>query len=209
MGGAVAVVSRAPTIGVMVSGNAMAHLYLEAESRTRPDFGRHAQLLQDLLKRPSIDLMLTARDGRVTVSSAARGRATTWLDERGYHYERGSGDPLGIGKNLDGVSSDAAYDATIDTDYPDGVVQIVHLATAPRAGEVILSAARDWDFRARYEPIPHLSSHGALHREHMMVPLLVNRVPRHTPRRTVDVMPSALAALGKAIPPGLDGRSFL
>jgi arylsulfatase A-like enzyme len=85
----------------------------------------------------------------------------------------------------------------------------VHLALAPRSGEIILSAARDWDFRARYEPIPHVSSHGALHREHMLVPLLMNHRVRGIPRRTVDVMPSALAALGKPIPPGLDGESFV
>ena len=95
------------------------------------------------------------------------------------------------------------------TDYPDSLVQIANLAGSARAGEVILSAARGWDFRAHYEPIPHVSTHGALHREHMLVPLLVNRPPARTPRRTVDVMPSALAALGKAIPPGLDGASFV
>jgi hypothetical protein len=43
----------------------------------------------------------------------------------------------------------------------------------------------------------------------MMVPLLVNRPVSGRPRRTVDVMPSALAALGKPIPSGLDGSSFL
>ena len=102
-----------------------------------------------------------------------------------------------------------AYDATAETDYPDGVVQIAHLVTAPRSGEIVLSAARDWDFRARYEPIPHVSSHGALHREHMLVPLLVYRPTTRSPRRTVDVMPSALEALGKTIPLGLDGVSFL
>jgi hypothetical protein len=83
------------------------------------------------------------------------------------------------------------------------------LATAPRSGEIVLSASRDWDFRARYEPIPHISSHGALHREHMLVPLLVNQPVRREPRRTVDVMPSALTALGLPVPSGLDGESFL
>ena len=125
-----------------------------------------------------------------------------------YYYKRMKGDPLAIGRDLQGVSADEAYEATIDTEYPDSVVQIVHLGDAPRSGDIILSAAHDWDFRARYEPIPHVSSHGALHREHMLVPLLLNRPPRGRPRRTVDVMPSALAALGKPIPPGLDGRSF-
>jgi hypothetical protein len=77
---------------------------------------------------------------------------------------------------------------------------IAHLVASPRSGDIILSAARDWDYRARYEPIPHVSSHGALHREHMLVPLLLNRPPVGVPRRTVDVMPSALAALGKRWP---------
>jgi arylsulfatase A-like enzyme len=43
----------------------------------------------------------------------------------------------------------------------------------------------------------------------MLVPLLLNRSAKHEPRRTVDVMPSALKALGLPIPSGLDGESFL
>jgi hypothetical protein len=54
-----------------------------------------------------------------------------------------------------------------------------------------------------------VSSHGALHRDHMLVPLLLNRPPAAAPRRTVDVMPSALSALRKAVPAGLDGESFI
>jgi arylsulfatase A-like enzyme len=42
----------------------------------------------------------------------------------------------------------------------------------------------------------------------MLVPLLLNRPPSLTPRRTVDVMPSALAALGITAPKTLDGVSF-
>jgi len=198
-------------VAVMVSGNAMAHLYLDIRSRKRPttSSGRYAELLDALLARPSVDLALLPAGDRITVRSSTNGKAVVRVDDRGYHYERETGDPLGIGHDLSAVSSDAAYDATIDTDYPDSVVQIVHLALASRSGEIILSAARDWDFRSRYEPIVHVSSHGALHREHMLVPLLVNRPPRARPRRTVDVMPSALTALGKSVPRGLDGVSFL
>jgi hypothetical protein len=43
----------------------------------------------------------------------------------------------------------------------------------------------------------------------MMVPLLLDRPPARAPRRTADVMPSVLAALGCAIPGGLDGESFV
>jgi hypothetical protein len=132
-------------------------------------------------------------------------------DETGrtrYAYRPDSADPLGVGGAFEGDADDA-WAATADGDYPDAIVQIAHLAGAARAGDVILSAAREWDFRAQYEPIPHRSSHGALHREHMLVPLLLNRPAPRTPRRTTDVMPSALAALGIAVPPGLDGESFL
>lgn len=203
--------SRAPEVAVMVSGNAMAHLYVDLPSRVRANKldARYTALATALLARPSVDLMLMPGGDGALVSHATRGTALVWHDTRGYHYVQQSGDPLLIGTNLSELSADAAYDATIHTDYPDGVVQIAHLAASPRAGEIILSAARDWDLRARYEPIPHFSSHGALHREHMMVPVLVNQPIHGTPRRTVDVMPSALAALGKSIPSGLDGKSFL
>ena len=43
----------------------------------------------------------------------------------------------------------------------------------------------------------------------MLVPLLLNRPPARVPRRTADVMPSALAALGLGVPEGLDGASFV
>ncbi|MDF1504544.1 hypothetical protein PYV61_16425, partial [Roseisolibacter sp. H3M3-2] len=126
-----------------------------------------------------------------------------------YDYAPIDGDPLGLGGPLTGLDADAAYDACAATDYPDALVQVAHLAGAPRAGDVVVSAARDWDLRARYEPIPHVSSHGALHREHMLVPLLTSRPPARAPRRTADVMPSALRALGLPVPPGLDGESFV
>jgi hypothetical protein len=207
------VVAVAPDVAVMVSGNAMAHLYLDVRSRS-PFNGRlddrWSPLVDSLLARPSVDLLLVRRNDGAVIRSASRGSATVSLNDTGYHYTRESGDPLGIGRDLCRTSANAAYDATIETDYPDGVVQIAHLASASRSGEIILSAARDWDFRARYEPIPHVSSHGALHRDHMLVPLLLNRPPKGKgrPRRTVDVMASALAALGKAAPGGLDGVSF-
>jgi hypothetical protein len=205
------VFTPSPDVAVMVSGNAMAHVYIEVRSSRAPGNAlgpRWTELLDALLARPSVDIALVRGEMDVTVHSGRRGQATAWLDGDRYHYRRDAGDPLGIGRDLDGVSANEAYDATIETDYPDGLVQIIHLARSPRSGEIILSAARDWDFRARYEPIPHVSSHGALHREHILVPLLVNRPVRGRPRRTVDVMPSALVALGKSVPPGLDGASF-
>jgi hypothetical protein len=205
------VVTLGAEVAVMVSGNAMAHLYCDIRSRVRPSVGepRWRALCDALLARPSVDLLAARRGDRVVVRSADRGDASVWRTESGFHYSRESGDPLGVGRDVCGASDDDAHDLTIDTDYPDSIVQLVHLVSSTRSGDIVLSAARDWDFRARYEPIRHVSSHGALHREHMLVPLLTNRPLADAPRRTVDVMPSALAALGAPMPAILDGRSFV
>ena len=208
------ILTLAPQAAVMVSGNAMAHVYVELEQRRRPLWNalrpRWDSLARALLDRPSVDLLLLPNEPHgCEVRSRERGAAVVTSDGVRFGYRRLSGDPLGLGADLRRVDASTAYDATIDSDYPDGVVQIATIAKAPRAGDLILSAARDWDFRARYEPIPHVSSHGALHREHMLVPLVVNRPTARAPRRTVDVMPSALAALGIEAPVGLDGMSFV
>jgi hypothetical protein len=200
-------------IAVMVSGNAMAHIYLDLPRRTRPwlgDLGGRWQRVRDaLLARDSVDLMILPTSvGRCEIHARDRGfAALEWKSGR-IDYQPATGDPIGIGAHHD-MDDDAAYEVTLASDYPDALVQIARLSDSPRSGEIILSASRNWDFRAKYEPIPHTSSHGALHREHMLVPLLVSRPLARRPRRTVDVMPSALTALGIPIPSGLDGKSFL
>lgn len=200
-------------VAVMVSGNAMAHVYVDIASRARhpwPDLAPRWQWLADrLLERPSVDLLiLPLGDRACEVRARNRGGARIVRERGRWAYRPDSGDPLGIGP-LEGLSMDDAWDATIDSDYPDALVQALNLATSARAGDIMLSAARNFDFRAHWEPIRHVSSHGALHREHMLVPLVLGRAPGRAPRRTVDVMPSALAALGRPIPEGLDGVSFL
>jgi hypothetical protein len=199
-------------IAVMVSGNAMTHLYLELDQKTRPWWpalgGRWSDLVERLLSRASVDLLiLPTGPASCEIRAPGRGSATLAWGESRYSYVPGSGDPLGIGEQAS-LSDGEAYETTMESDYPDALVQIAHLVASPRSGDIILSAARDWDYRARYEPIPHVSSHGALHREHMLVPLLMNRPAAGIPRRTVDVMPSALTALGITVPRTLDGISY-
>ena len=203
-----------PDAAVMVSGNAMAHVYVDLDRRVRPFFGnvsrRFASLPDGLLQRESVDLALLPLDeNRCEIRSRTNGRGTVSVENGRFSYRRDDGDPLGVGADLKCVCDVAAHEATKETDYPDSVVQIARLTASERAGDIILSASRDWDFRARYEPIPHVSSHGALHREHMSVPLLLDQRPAKTPRRTADVFPSALQALGISAPSRLDGSSFI
>jgi arylsulfatase A-like enzyme len=205
--------SKGADVGVMVSGNAMAHLYLDVPRRERPRWSvlatRYQPLVDALLQRPSVDLVIRALEPGV-VEVLARDRGAARIEHVGatYAYRPVSGDPLGLGE-VNWCDAWEAHAATFDSAYPDAIVQIAQLVAAPRSGDVLLSAARGFDFRARYEPHPHRSTHGALLREHMLVPLLTNHPLAQVPRRTVDLMPSALAALGRALPPSLDGRPFL
>jgi hypothetical protein len=203
----------APDVAVMVSGNAMAHIYVDLDERARawwPRLTNRWRALADvLLARPSVDLLLLPQSKECCeVRSRARGSAVVTRTHNLYRYERVSGDPLSLGADIAG-SADETHDALRHSDYPDAIVQIVELAGAARSGDLILSATPGWDFRARYEPIPHRSAHGALHRDHMLVPLLTNRPPARTPRRTTDIFASTLAALGVPAPPEMDGQSFI
>ena len=206
------VLVRNPDVAVMVSGNAMAHLYLEPSRRVRPWWDalceRWERLAGMLLERESVDLMLLPLDvDRTEIRTRRRGTAVVVRVGDRIAYRPVSGDPLGLGE-LPPLDAMESHDATRDSDHPDALVQIASLAACERAGDIILSAARGWDFRSRFEPIAHVSSHGALHREHMLVPLLLNRRPARVPRRTVDVYASVSKAVGVSCEGG-EGRSFL
>ena len=206
-------VGIAPDAAVMVSGNAMAHVYTELQDRERRWWPalehRWGSLADHLLSRESVDLLLLPHSAtHCEVRSATHGSGLVSRHGDNYRYERATGDPLRCGADLSG-SADGTHDALLDTDYPDALVQILSLAGSARAGDIMLSATPGWDFRARYEPIPHRSAHGGLHRDHMLVPLLTNRRPARRPRRTTDIFASTLAALGIPAPTVLDGESFL
>ncbi|MDQ6633402.1 MAG: alkaline phosphatase family protein [Gemmatimonadota bacterium] len=203
----------APDAAIMVSGNAMAHVYVELKERTRAGWAalasKWSQLAGALLARPSVDLLLLPlSDNRCEVRSGERGAAVVERAGDHFRYGRTRGDPLDVGADVEGTADDA-YDATRHGAYPDAIVQIAALTASARAGDLILSATPGYDFRDRYEPIPHRSAHGALHRDHMLVPLLTNRPPVRQPRRTTDLFASTLAALGVRPPALMDGRSFL
>ena len=192
---------RDPEMAVMVSGNAMAHLFVELQSPTRPWWPTLADRWNDtaamLLARPSVDLLLLPHSETTVEIRGGGGRGSAMAERVGdvYHYRPMTGDPLGLGA-VEGAREGEVWERSMHTDYPDALVQILTLNDCNRCGDFIVSATRDWDFRGRFEPIPHRSSHGALHRDHMLVPMLTN-VPALAPyRRTQDVFHRAMQFLG-------------
>jgi hypothetical protein len=207
-----------PDVVLMVGGNAMAHLYFSPAERERRWWRSHSaswgRLLDKLVERPAIDLLAVNSDAHtVQVRHAAHGAAEVRRHD-GPHGPRWSyvcteGDPLGLGGTLHDLDADAAWDATHTSAYPDALVQLSWLGASSRSGDVIVSAASGWDLRARFEPVRHVSTHGALLRDQMLVPLIVDCPTARTPQRTADIVPSALNLLAVSTDTSFDGRSFL
>ena len=142
-------------------------------------------------------LLLLPHDEHSVEVRGGNGRGSAMVRRVGdrLYYTSSTGDPLGLG-DVTGVSEHEAWERSMQTDYPDALVQILALNDCRRSGDLILSATREWDYRGRYEPIPHRSSHGALHREHMLVPMLTNVSSGAPWRRTQDVFHRAMLHLG-------------
>ena len=184
---------------VMVSGNGMAHVYLGLDSRTKlqsPALSRGwAPLIEQVCSQPAIDLVASQLSERTVEVRRGTDRAEIRLSADGVSYLPEDGNPLGIDP-FESLCDAAAHERTVGTPYPDSVVQLARVALAKRSGDLVISASPGWDLRRRYEPIDHVSSHGALHAAHMLVPLLSNRRLAETPRRTADLHRLLLEALG-------------
>jgi arylsulfatase A-like enzyme len=131
-----------------------------------------------------------------------------------YHVITGD-DPLGWAGKVDDealvgkpLSSREWLAATCETDYPDLPAQILAYFRAPRAGDIAVFAAPNWDFRNS-----NRAGHGGIRPEDMHTPLLLAGpgVPKATVRaaRTVDLVPTILTLLKRPLPPNLDGQSLV
>jgi len=185
---------------VMVSGNSMAHVYLGLRPRQRrmwPDLAREwTPRTAALWSHPAIDIVAAKLSASSIEVRRGAARAEIAVSPKGFSYHATEGNPLGCDPFED-LCEAAAHERTVDTTYPDGVVQLARLVLAERSGDLVVSASAGWDLRRRYEPINHVSSHGALHAAHMLVPLVGNRRLEEKPRRTAD-----LFRLLSGVPPG-------
>ena len=118
-----------------------------------------------------------------------------------------SGDPLDFGPRSETDAVPPLGDS-LDSDYPDAAVQILQLFESPRTGDVVVSSKPGYDLRATHENPEHRGSHGSLHRDHMLVPLLVSRKTRRDHARTADVFPTILRHMGLRVPDGVDGEAL-
>ncbi len=128
-----------------------------------------------------------------------------------YRFERLEGDALGDWTNeaLEQVIADGWHacdvwlTATVDSLYPDLVVQMVEMFDTPRAGDIVLFAEDGWDFGSS-----NRGGHGSITRSDMVVPMVFvgPGIPagRTIPcARLVDVAPTLLHLVrGRPLSPG-------
>jgi hypothetical protein len=203
---------RNPQASVMISGNALGQVYFLNGADGRPALEdeiktRLGPLWEELLVHEEIDFMVSrcagGRPGSMHARGphgesaykivASRGSAVIVRRDGRYTYEPLEGDPLGLGALMTPLNEQEALAATFDSDYPDALVQIDQLFSCDRSGDLVVISKNGHDLREAYEWPEHHSSHGSLHREHMRVPLLVNRKGlRPGPARTADVFNTIL-----------------
>ncbi|GIW48269.1 MAG: hypothetical protein KatS3mg078_2146 [Deltaproteobacteria bacterium] len=192
----------------MVSGNAMSHIYIKGQDgwERKRAFEELSELVDALLERPEVDIVAGVDEmGRARIKSE-KGEAITWIDDEGYiRYETVSGDPFGYTTLPSKMSTDEILRYSFYSNYPDAPLQIIQLLESPRSGDLVVSAKHGFDLRARHEKPEHRSSHGALFKEHIVVPLCINTRLSREFIRTVDLYPTILTLLGFDFPHGIDG----
>lgn len=206
---------RRTKAAVMVSGNSMAHIYL----KNHHDWGKriycdeleknHSRLLSDLIGLPQIALVACAdEDGGVQVyHNGGKARIRDRVGNIEYSVE--GEDPFGYNELPQRLNHYTSLEYTFDSDYPDALLQLIQIFKSKRSGDIILSAQKGFDLRARFEWPEHKASHGSLHREHMLVPLFINAKIKSRRVRTADIFPSILELMGRENNNEIDGKSFV
>ena len=201
---------------VMVSGNAFANLYFPSQGRWESplDCGEieeeHSGALDAIRLREEVEWCAYRRgQGGVKIVSS-NGEAVLGKEGEDYTYAFDGADPLRLPFQRGRIPRPEALAQTIDTDFPDSLENIWHLFRSRRTGDLVVTAKPGYDLRGWRELPEHHSSHGALCREHMEVPVLSNRpLKADEGIRTVDLFPTVAEGLKLMPTKPHFGRSLL
>lgn len=170
---------RNPEIINMISGNGMSHIYIKGKQGWKETLSIDeiidSGIVDILLEREEIDLVILKKNSKSGIVFSIKGKGEIGLNEKGFFYYRKlEGDPLEAGNNLKDNKNGILL-KTHKTNYPDSVYAITQLLYSSRTGDIMVSAKPGYDLRAGHLEIPeHLSTHGSLYKEHMLVPVLTN-----------------------------------
>jgi Type I phosphodiesterase / nucleotide pyrophosphatase len=185
---------RFPEAVVCESGNAMANVYLRgAESWSElpsPDTCR--ALAAHLLEIEGID--------SVAIRSEDPHRAELWTRAGvGYAGFTESGlfqEGPTFAASFESATPSDALERSATERHPDAAFALSSLFASERAGDLLVSASPGFDLRAKSEWPEHHASHGGLHADHTVVPVLSSAPLPARPLRTLDLFARTLELSG-------------
>ncbi|HLF77626.1 MAG TPA: alkaline phosphatase family protein [Dehalococcoidia bacterium] len=192
----------------MVSGNGMTQIYLRGDNdwrdRTPWEEVDARGVPQALLAQDGVDLVAgQTSDGRVKLRTATGEGTIDW--RAGFcSYAFTGTDPLGCGA-FSKLDDEEVLRLTFDSSRPDACMQLAQIFRAERTGDIVVSAKRGYDLRARWELPEHRSTHGALVPAQMHVPVIISHPIAANNFRTVDVFPTVLQLMDRSPEDGIDG----
>jgi hypothetical protein len=150
----------------MISGNACCQIYFRMGGlwNTPVDLDDLDHVVAQLLRHPAIDIVAgRRRDGWIGVLSR-RGCAAIRMRGDDIDYKALRGDPFGYPRMGASMDAQAAWQATVDTAYPDAIVQVAQLFRSARTGDRcsarrrvttsgVSSCVATYRHMARYAPI--------------------------------------------------------
>ncbi len=195
---------------VLPNGNGMANVYFKDRgwAAGRPDLERapYREFISELRQKEMIDILAwRVAEGWIRASSR-RGSARFKEVEPGVlEYEPDGPDPFGF-EGLGGrIPFERFLVETAKSDYPDAPVSIATFFRSPRSADLLVTSRLGFDLRTWWEYQEPHGTHGSLHREHALVPVLSNAPLAPGPLRTVDLFPTMIKLTGRTIPPGVEG----
>ncbi len=171
------IISVNPKIAIFISGNSFASLsFLDIKETYYEEelLSKHGETINDFIGQPAIDFIIYRRDDDQYIVHGHKGKAVIH-DLNGYNYEIISGDPLDLKSSQNNLTSKESFNISLESEYPDSLFQICQLMKSKRAGDVLVCAADGHDLRDFWEYPEHKGSHGSLHKDHMLMPILTNQ----------------------------------
>jgi Type I phosphodiesterase / nucleotide pyrophosphatase len=188
------ITKRFPRAVVCESGNGMANVYLRGEESWAdlplPD--RCRELAARLLEVEGIDSVALRGDAPHSSELWTReGVGRIGLGEDGLFQEG----PI-FAARFDSATPSEALERSAGERNPDAAFALSSLFASERTGDLLVSAAPGFDLRMKSEWPEHHASHGALHREHTVVPVLSSAPLPSRPLRTLDLFALTLELAG-------------
>jgi Type I phosphodiesterase / nucleotide pyrophosphatase len=185
---------RFPEAVVCESGNGMANVYLNGRDgwTSVPSPDRCRELAAQLLTIEGVESVALRGESPNSAELWTRsGVGEVRFDESGLHQS--------------GAAFDVAFERATPGEAlvhsgndrnPDAAFALTSLFASERTGDLLVSAEPGYDLRTASEWPEHHASHGALHREHTVVPVFSSTPLPDRPLRTLDLFSLTLELAG-------------